>query len=122
MSLLGMPPRIPCLRQVYRMHPDLYDPSDTTGHPVLVVAVDKVLRNAEIVTRTSRWEARGPNGVPHAPQQELGLDLTGWWRVQWPITVSFQVFTDRDTQLRGLLEQRTWERIQIALTGGRGAS
>jgi hypothetical protein len=122
MNLLGMPPRIPCLRQVYEMHPALYDPSDITGHPVLVVAVDKVLRNAEIVTRTSSSHARGRNGVPHPPQQDLGLDLNGWWRVQWPITVSFQAFTDRDAQLRGLLEQRTWELVQRALTGGRGAS
>ena len=120
MSLLGMPPRIPVPRQVYRMHPDLYDSSDAAAHPVLVVTVDKVLRIAEVVTRTSTWEARGPGGVAHPPQPDLGLDRTGWWRVQWPKSVAFSAFMDPEAQLRGLLEERTWAHVQAALFGRGG--
>lgn len=119
MSLLGMPPRIPLLRQVYRMHPALYDPSDSTGHPVLVVAVDIALRNAEIVTRTSTWEAKGRIGIAHPPQADLGFDRPGWWRMHRPHTVPFQVFLDRDATLLGLIDERTWEHVRSALTGGR---
>jgi hypothetical protein len=113
---------MPLPRQVYAMHPALYDPSDAKRHPVLVVTVDKVLRNAEVVTRTSTWEARGPCGVAHPSQPDLQLDRLGWWRVHRPITVPFQAFLDREAELRGLLDERTWANVQAALIGGRGRS
>src|SRR5689334_16614179 len=112
MSLFGILPRIPRPRQVYRMHPDLYDPSDIKAHPVLVVSVDEVLRIAEVVTRTTALKARGQPWVAHPPQADLGLNLAGWWRIQWPIRVAFPAFVDQESELLGLLDERTWERVR----------
>jgi hypothetical protein len=58
--LLGMPCRIPAIRQVYEMPPAYYDATDRTGHPVLVISVDAVVREAWIVTRTTKAHAKGP--------------------------------------------------------------
>jgi hypothetical protein len=118
-ALLGMPPRIPVVGHVYRMPPDYYDPTDIVWHPVLVVSLDRVAREAGVVTRTTRYHARGSRSVVHAPQPDLNLDLPGWWRLNWIMPVAFVLFGEPDVQHLGQLETGAWHRVLTAMGGGR---
>lgn len=117
MGLLGMPGRLPVLRQLYRMPPALYDPYDRTGHPTLVVSLDPVLKQAEVVTRTTKIYAKGRRYVAHPPQPDLGLGQLGWWRLDRSFQVSYASFDGPDVEPRGSLDEQTWRLVMRALTG-----
>lgn len=103
----------------YDMPRDLYDETDDVDHPILVVALDPVRREAIVVTRTTKWEARGKHFVAHAPAPELGLNKLGWWRLDpWNHhRVPCSSFDPRDVGVRGALDDRTWERVKNELAG-----
>jgi len=115
LALLSRPPA-PKLGWVYDMPSALYDPTDRAHHPVLVVSVDRVLRIAEVVTRTTKIHAKGKPFVAHPPQAELELHELGWWRVQWPKRVLFTHFADPEATAVGALDDTTWGRVQAALS------
>jgi hypothetical protein len=119
-SLLGVPGRIPAVRQVYEMPPKYYDPTDATGHPILVISVDPVTRKAMVVTRTTGPHGKGSGGIVHPPQPELGLDVVGWWRMEFPRPVIYSAFNEPDVAWRGELDKATWERVLQQLEGGVG--
>ncbi|MFZ0225807.1 MAG: hypothetical protein WAL41_02445 [Mycobacterium sp.] len=120
MSLLGMPRRIPAVRQVYVMPSRAYDPSDTAWHPILVVSVDPVVRMAMIVTRTTKPYAKGPDAIVHPAQPGLRLSLPGWWRMAYPKPVIYSAFDEPDVEHRGELDEATWEKVVQQLEGGAG--
>lgn len=120
MRLLGMPGRVPAVRQVYEMPPGYYDPSDIVGHPILVISVDPVARKAMVVTRTSQPYAKGPYAIVHPAQPELGLDMAGWWRMAYSKPVIYAAFDEPDVQHRGELDATTWEKVLKHLEGGIG--
>lgn len=115
MNVLGMLSRIPVEGRLYRMHPDHYDASDVVGHPVLVTWVDVVRRTAEVVTRTTSYEARGPMGVVHRPGMHRDIDQTGWFRIAFPRKATFMAFNEPDTVDYGPVEDDVWTRVQAAL-------
>ncbi len=121
MSLLGPASRRPALRIVYRMRPDLYDPTDDVGHPLLVVSVDVVTRTARVVTRTSSYEARGPRAVSHPADPALGLDRPGWWRVFKSHRVPWLNFDHPDVLILGPLGDPTWTRLLAEMYGNGGS-
>jgi hypothetical protein len=116
-ALLGMPARIPVAGHVYRMPPEFYDPTDIDWHPVLVVSLDQVVREAHVVTRTTSEHAKGPKAVIHAPQPGLRLDRQGWWRVHRIMPVAYMLFGDPEVQHLGRLEDGTWARIVSVIEG-----
>jgi hypothetical protein len=117
-GLLGIPGRIPALGHVYVMPPGYYDPSDSTGHPVLVIKLDPVVREALVVTRTTKPYAKGPNWVTHPPQPALGLKEYGWWRLAYPKPVQYILFNEADVTICGKLDDETWARVLRNLEGG----
>lgn len=120
MTLLGMAARRPVEKLVYYMPRDLYDRTDHWDHPILVVAIDEVRHQALVVTRTSRFEARGPKPVSHPADVALGLDLPGWWRLHRLHRVEWPSFNDPDVRVRGPLDDSTWERVVEVLSGTEG--
>ena len=116
-GLLGMPRRIPAVRQVYEMPPIYYDPSDADGHPVLVVSVDPATRKAMVVTRTTKIYARGPDAIVHPAQPQLGLREVGWWRMAFPKPVVFAAFDAPDVQHCGELDEATWAKVDRQIKG-----
>lgn len=112
MSLLGMPGRRPQVQTTYYMPCDLYDETDYADHPVLVVGLDPAARMALVVTRTTKPHAKGPKAVPHAPDSDLDLDSMGWWRLHRVHRVPWVAFDDPDVEVRGRLDDATWERVQ----------
>lgn len=121
MSLLGMPARRPALQLAYWMPHELYDETDEADHPLLVVANDPSTRSVRVVTRTSRFEARGPLAVAHPPQPELHLDRPGWWRLHKRHQVPWGNFADPDVEVLGTIDDRTWARVVDTLTQSGGA-
>lgn len=119
MDLLRMPRR-PAVRQVYEMPPVYYDATDAVGHPVLVISVDVVTRKAMIVTRTTSIHTRGQNAVVHRAQPELGLDLVGWWRMDFPKPVPYTAFDEPDVKHRGELDLATWTKVLSQMKGTDG--
>jgi hypothetical protein len=117
-GLLGIPSRIPAVGYVYVMPPVYYDSSDRKGHPVLVARLDPVVREAMILTRTTKAYARGDRAVAHQPHPGLKLSEFGWWRVQYPRYVSYPVFAEADVELCGELDQETWTKVLSSLEGG----
>jgi hypothetical protein len=118
--LLGMPGRIPAVRQVYEMPRRYYDPTDAVDHPILVISVDPVVRKAMVVTRTSQPYAQGPDAIVHPAQPELGLDVVGWWRMAYSRSVIYAAFDEPDVLRRGELDATTWEKVLKHLEGGVG--
>lgn len=118
MGLLGMPRRIPAVRQVYSMPPTYYDPSDPVGHPILVIAVDAAVKIAQVVTRTTKAHAKGECGIAHPPQSELKLLDYGWWRISYPRAVPYMAFAEPDVVHCGELDEQTWAKIVRQLGGG----
>lgn len=117
MSLLGVAARRPALQVAYYMPRDLYDPTDTKDHPVLVVAIDELRHEALVVTRTTNPVAKGPLGVPHRAAPELHLEFPGWWRLHRRHRVAWTAFNDPDVWIRGSLDDDTWERVTDTLFG-----
>lgn len=117
MSLLGMPARRPEPGLVYDMPAALYDPTDSVGHPTLVVGVDAVRREALVATRTSKRHARGPRPVEHDPDPALGLDRVGWWRLHRLHRVPWEAINDDRVVVVGPLNGETWERVKATLRG-----
>jgi hypothetical protein len=117
--LLGIPCRIPVVGHVYKMPADYYDPTDRERHPLLVVSLDQVVRQARVATRTSRYERRGPRAVVHAPQPSLRLGFVGWWRLHNLMAVPYLLFGEPDVQHLGPLDSGAWDRVVRELEGGR---
>ena len=115
MSLLGPPSRRPVVRTMYRMRPELYDPTDDRAHPLLCVWIDPVTRYAGLVTRTSTFEAGGRRAVAHQAVPAMGLDRPGWWRVFTVHQVPWPNFDGDDVVVLGTLDERTWERVRRAM-------
>lgn len=116
MDLLRMPRR-PAVRQVYEMPPAYYDVTDVVGHPVLVISVDLVVREAMIVTRTTSPHAKGNNAIVHPAQPDLGLDSVGWWRMEFPKAVPYPAFDEPDVKRRGELDEATWAKVLDQMKG-----
>jgi hypothetical protein len=115
--LLGMPCRIPAIRQVYEMPPAYYDAADRTGHPVLVISVDAVVREAWIVTRTTKAHAKGAGAVPHPAQPDLDLRDFGWWKMARTMPVPYAAFSAPDVRHAGQLDAETWARVVRQMEG-----
>jgi hypothetical protein len=115
-GLLRMPRR-PAVRQVYEMPPEYYDVTDSVGHPVLVISVDLVTREATIVTRTTKPHARGNNAIVHRAQPDLGLYDVGWWRMEFPMAVPYPAFDEPDVKHRGELDESTWAKMLDQMRG-----
>ena len=111
MSLLGMPARRPVVQGVYYMPRELYDESDQADHPVLVVALDEVRREAHVVTRTTKEHARTHRYATHPGGLITSLDLPGWWRLHKVHKVPWVNFDDPDVRLLGTLDDNTWQRV-----------
>lgn len=112
MSLLGMPARRPAVRGVYFMPHELYDETDYSDHPILVVALDLARREAHVVTRTTKMHARTHKCAAHAGGLIDGLDLAGWWRLHKVHKVPWTNFDDPDVELLGMLDDVTWQLVQ----------
>ena len=97
----------------------LYGVTDVVGHPVLVISVDLVAREAMIVTRTTSPHARGNNAIVHPAQPDLGLDSVGWWRMEFPKSVPFPAFDEPDVKRRGELDEATWAKVLDQMKGTR---
>lgn len=109
----------PAVGELFHLHPDLYDTTDRSGHPVMVVAVDEVRQRAEVATRTTKPHAKGPHGVPHRADPHLGLHEFGWWRIDYTKSVPFANFEDcDDARYVGAIDDTTYERL-LRLMGQR---
>ncbi|MGY0389440.1 hypothetical protein ACWZJV_20935 [Nocardioides sp. WG-D5] len=116
MNLLGgIPKRLPVLYGVYSMPRDYYDPRDRKEHPQLVIGLDPVRKVAITASRTTKAHARGPNGVPHPADRQMGMMAFGWWLIADPHRVPYSVFDDDEVEHLGRIDPDTERRLLKAL-------
>lgn len=123
MNLLGgIPKRVPVLYGVYSMPRDYYDPGDRKEHPQLVIGLDQARKVAITASRTTKAHARGPNGVPHPADRQMGMMVFGWWLIDNPHRVPYSVFDDDEVEPLGRIDPDTVRRLLEALgESGTGA-
>lgn len=104
---------------VYDMPPDSYDVTDRIGHPVVVVSVDAARKVAYVATRTSKANRKGPNGLGHKADRDLGFEKPGWWRLHDLHEVPYSLFSpEEDCAARGCLDDQTWTSLTRRLREG----
>ena len=115
MTLLGVPSRMPVVRMMYLMPAALYDRTDVSDHPLLVVGLDAVARRALCAPRTSSEWARGHRFVVHKRSPDWPLDRLGWWQLDRIHQVPYVTFGQSEVRVLGELDEATWRHVESKL-------